>query len=171
MKNWLILLLLGILSIVAGFLALFNPFAASLTANLIAGWSFVVIGILQVWEAFREEGWGGRIWALLLGLITLVLGVSLVAHPLQGIVALTIVAGVMFLASGVAKVILSFQLPSPLKWALLLSGVVSAILGFMVLSNMPSSAVVTLGLLLAVELLSNGAALVALAFARKQIEA
>ncbi|MDP2493180.1 DUF308 domain-containing protein [Shimia thalassica] len=171
MGNWLLLMIAGILSIVAGFVALANPFGASLLATTIAGWSFVILGILQVFAAFGVEGFGGKIWALLLGVVAVVLGVNILGEPLQGMLALTIVVGIMFVMSGVFKVIFGFGLEGSMKWALVLSGVVSLVLGAMVLSNIPGSAVVALGVLLAVELLSNGMSMIAMSLAVKDADA
>lgn len=168
MSNWFVLLITGILFIVAGIVALVNPFAATVTANMIVGWSCIILGIMQIFEGVRADDWGGRLWSLLLGVVALLLGIALIRNPLEGIVALTIVVGVLFLVSGIAKMVVGFRVhDKSLKWAVVLSGLLSVILAFMVLSNMPGSAVVTLGVLLAVELLSNGISATALAMARK----
>lgn len=168
MNNWVTMLIIGVLSLIAGLMAMFNPFGASLVATAIAGWSFAILGVLQIFDGVRAEGWGGKLWAILLGVIALFLGINILGEPLQGMVALTVVVGFMFAVSGIFKVIVGFAVPSsPLKWAVLVSGAVSLVLGFMVLSNIPGSAVVALGVLLAVELLSNGVSMIALALSRK----
>jgi len=168
MNNWIVLLVIGILSVVAGIVALLNPFAASVTVNLIAGWSFIVLGILQIIEAIRAEGWGGKLWTLLLGVVALLVGVNLVGRPLEGLVTLTIVVGIMFLTSGAFKLIVGFRVhDKTLKWAVVISGAISALLGVWVLTNLERSAVVALGIMLAVELLSNGVSAISLAMSRK----
>jgi uncharacterized membrane protein HdeD (DUF308 family) len=74
------------------------------------------------------------------------------------------VAGIFFLATGVTKIFLSFGLRGTgYLWVVLLSGIVSVVLGIMVLSNFPYSAATILGILLAVELISTGIANIALA--------
>ena len=90
MKNWVLLLIVGILFVLAGIAALLNPFAASMTVSFIAGWSFIIVGVLQMIEAINAEGWGGKLWSLLLGVVSLLVGISLVANPLSGMVPLTI---------------------------------------------------------------------------------
>lgn len=168
MNNWVVLLVIGVLSVIAGIVALLNPFAASVTVNLIAGWSFIILGVLQIIEAIRAEGWGGKLWTLLLGVVALFVGVNLVGKPLEGMVTLTIVLGIMFLISGAFKLIVGFRIhDNMLKWTVVISGVISALLGFMVLTNLPGSAVIALGVMLAVELLSNGVSAISLAMSRK----
>jgi len=70
---------LGFLSIIAGVLAILNPFPASFVAVKLAGWAFLIIGGLQIIEAFRAMGWGGRIWALAIGVLALIAGINPVA--------------------------------------------------------------------------------------------
>ena len=48
MKSWFLWLILGILMIAAGVFALFNPLAATLTAEQLAAWLFLFGGILQI---------------------------------------------------------------------------------------------------------------------------
>lgn len=160
--SWLFLIVLGVLSILAGLFAFFNPFAASVAATLIAGWAFLLIGALQIVAAIQAEGWGARLWAVLFGVVALLLGVNLVAQPLEGVLALTLVAGILFVASGVFKLFTAFGLEGNLRWAVLISAVASLILGGIVLLYFPESAFVTLGVLLAMELIANGIALVAM---------
>ena len=62
---------------------------------------------------------------------------------------------------------LSSTAQTPLRWALILSGAVSLLLGAMILSNFPQSAALVLGVYLAVELISNGVSLIVLSLARK----
>jgi uncharacterized membrane protein HdeD (DUF308 family) len=50
---------------------------------------------------------------------------------------------------------------------MILAGIVSLVLGGMILANFPQSALVVLGIFLAVELISNGVSLIVLALSRK----
>ncbi len=52
MGKWVFLVLLGIVSIIAGILAILNPFPASFVAVKLAGWAFLIIGGLQIIECF-----------------------------------------------------------------------------------------------------------------------
>ncbi len=165
MQSWIVWMVAGCVMIAGGVLALLNPLAATLTAEQIAAWIFVLAGILQAVAAFQAERRGARVWAILLAVAFLALGLSLLTNPLAGIVALTIVVASAFLVSGIAKVAVAFSLRgSRLFWPLLGSGAISLVLAFMVFFNLPQSATVLLGVLLAVELLASGATIASYAY-------
>ena len=156
-------IILGIISILAGLLALANPRAATLTAEQLAGWAFLILGVLQFIAIFQQRDWSGRIWSLLLAAAFTILGLSLLANPLAGIVSLTITAAVMFLFTGIAKIVMSFSLrDTGAFWPVMLSGAVSLLLAVMIFANFPASVASILGILLAVELISSGASMIAL---------
>ncbi|RJE84880.1 HdeD family acid-resistance protein [Paracoccus onubensis] len=158
--------ILGGLSIIAGGLALANPLAATLTAERLAGWSFLFIGILEMIAMFRQQSWRGRIWAILAGLALAILGIMLLTRPLAGILSLTFIVAILFLTVGMVKIAMAFALGrSTAFWMILLSGALSVILAVMIFVNFPASAATILGVLLAVELISNGISLIALSIA------
>ena len=164
MTGWILWLLIGVITLLGGFFALINPFAATLAATTLAAWVFIITGVLQIVGVFQTEGWGARLWGLILALAFLWLGISILANPLQGVISLTLVAGLIFAATGIAKIIFAFRIRGSghFIWVLL-SGAVSLILSVMVFTNFPQSAAVLLGVLLAVELISTGVTLISFA--------
>jgi membrane protein HdeD len=168
MSNWLFLVVLGVVSAVAGLLALFNPFPASLAVLQFVGIAFLIIGAGQVFEAFRAEGWGGKIWSLLLGVIAVLVGINLLARPLEGLITLSFVLAAMFIASGIFKLVVGWRIHMlQLRYAVLISGLASLLIGLIIFANFPASAATSLGILLGVELLSNGISAIAMGYSRK----
>ena len=168
MKGWIWWFISGLLSLLGGLFALANPLAATLTAELLTGYLFIAVGAMMLVSIFSDTKWGSRILSLLLGLALLLLGFSLVSDPLKGIVSLTIVVAVMMLIAGVFRIILAFGASdSGARVILILAGLVSLVLGAMILLNFPWSAAVVLGILLAVELISNGISLIVVSLAAK----
>ena len=168
MSNWILLTVLGALSIAAGILALINPFPASIAAAQITAWAFLILGVIQVFEAFSAESWGGKLWTLLLGAVAFIVGVNLLANPLAGVISLTLLLGIMFFISGLFKFIVGLKIhKSEFKYAVIISGLISLAIGLMILSNFPASAATSLGILLGIELISNGVSAVALGLSRK----
>jgi len=156
-SSWIWMALFAVISLVGGVLALMNPFAATLAATLMAGWAFIFLGVLQLIQSFQVQGWSGFLWALLLGLVTLLVGLSLVFNPLAGMVSLTLLVAVLFLVTGILKIMYAFSLRPISGWGwVLASGVISLVLGIMILGDFPWAAMSVLGILLGIELLSNG---------------
>jgi len=84
-----------------------------------------------------------------------------------GLIKLTMVLGVLFLVSGAFKFFVGWGIQrSELKVAVILSGLASLLIGFIILSNFPASAATSLGILLGIELISNGVSAIALGWSR-----
>lgn len=165
MSSRILWIIMGVISIIAGIFALANPLAATLTAEQLAGWAFLIIGIIELIAAFRDTS-SGKIWAILLGVAFILLGISLLANPLAGVISLTLAVATLLLVAGVFKVIWSFQLRGTgAFWLVLLSGLLSLLLAIMIFGNFPASALSILGILLAIELISSGASMIALSSA------
>jgi uncharacterized membrane protein HdeD (DUF308 family) len=164
-SSWIWLAILGAISLIGGILALLNPFAATFAAVLLAGWTFILYGALQIIQSFSVRGWGGFLWSLLLGVLTAVVGVSLLANPLGGAISLTILVAVLFLVLGAVKVMYGISLRPVAGWGFaVLSGIISILLAILIFSDFPAAAATILGILLAIELLSNGVFLLFVAF-------
>ena len=170
MKTSTILILLGAFFALGGILALANPFAASLAVATLVGVVFLIGGAVQLWFAFRDTAQPHRLWNGFVGLMGVVAGVFLLADPLGGAVSLTLLLAVLFLLTGAARVAGAFALRgSPLFWLLLLSGAASVLLGVLILIWFPEAASSLLGLLLGLELVAEGAALIALGIAARKL--
>lgn len=156
-RTWTWMVALAVICIVGGFMALLNPFGATILAVVLAGWIFLMQGVIQVVHAFRVRDWPGFIWSLGLGVLSLIVGVVLVADPLAGSVSLTLLVAVLLLMTGAAKTMFALALKPASGWIwVLASGLISALLGVMILAGLPASAATILGLLLGIELVSNG---------------
>jgi len=156
-RSWTWMAVLAVICIIGGFLALLNPFGATIFAVTLAGWVFLIQGVIQIIHAFRVRDWPGFIWSLGIGVLSLLVGVILVADPLAGAIPLTLLVAVLFLATGVAKIMFALSLKPASGWVwVLVSGLVSAALGVLILAGLPASATTILGLLLGIELVSNG---------------
>lgn len=172
MKNKILWILMAAISIIGGIYALANPVLASGVATIFVGWAFIALGIVQVITGFRAESTGAKIWTILLGALAVYLGITLLGHPLKGMMALTTMLAILFFVGGVAKIVLSFALEDRrFFWAVLISGIASVALAAIIFANWPVSAVSALGILLGVELISDGISSLAMAFSSDGEEA
>jgi uncharacterized membrane protein HdeD (DUF308 family) len=150
----------GIVLIAGGILALLAPFAVSIAITLIVGVSFLLGGLLNGWAALYFSD--GRFANAIFALLGLVLGISFLANPLGGLISLTVLVGLLFLVSGVVRLLLAWAgRDHPSFWLLLVSGAVSVLLGGLILSDV-GGATAFLGILLGIELLFAGIGLVTL---------
>jgi uncharacterized membrane protein HdeD (DUF308 family) len=146
---------LGVLSVVAGVIALGHVVLAGAISVLFLGWATLLGGVALVVSAIA--GWrdARRRWDLLLGVLLVVVGFGFVRNPGVGLLALTLLAGSMLVVGGIVRLVAAFQPDAP-RGLLLLSGGVTLLLGLMVLNRWPVSALWFLGTVLGVELIVDG---------------
>jgi membrane protein HdeD len=153
-------LLLGALSALAGVFVLGHVAFASLVSILFVGWMLLVGGIVLAVSAV--VGWSDPThrWDLASGALLAILGLGLVRNPGVGLLVLTLLAGSLLLLGGVVRLVAAFQDGAP-RAVLVINGVVTILLGMMVLLNWPVSAVWFLGTILGVQLVLDGITLAA----------
>ncbi|PUE11083.1 hypothetical protein B9Z51_01795 [Limnohabitans sp. T6-5] len=163
MSNSNYLMWLGVISLVLGFLALFNPVASTIAAEMIVAWSLMIVGIGQLVSAFNQKDGENRLGLGLLGVLGFFLGLYLIYRPVMGALTLTMIVALFILVEGLVKVYLALRFKgTPYFGGILLSAIVSILLAILILSNYPESAMTILGILLAVQLISIGINLLAL---------
>lgn len=169
MKLPTLFIILGALMVLGGVLALGNPFAASLAVTTLVGIFLLIGGAGQLWAAFSTPDDAYRMLHGFLGLMTLILGVMLTADPVAGTLSLTLIVGLLFLLNGTGRLGIAYRMGrSRYFWLLLVSGALSALIGVLVLGNIASAATSVLGILLGIQLLAEGAALIALGVIARQ---
>ena len=168
MADWLKWLLLGVLSIVFGVLALSHAVIFSLAVTTVVGALFLIAGVIQAVAGFWDEGVGSKILSILLGVLMAVLGYSFLSNPLAGTISLATLVTIFIAAGGVLRLAFAFQMKgTQVFWLMLVSGVLSLALAAYILFN-PAVTVALLGILLGVELIINGAGLIALALWKRR---
>src|SRR6476659_675286 len=91
--GWWLLLLIGVLSIAAGVTILIKPGDSLATLAVIAGIFLLVDGILEL-AASLMGGPQSRGSLALLGVLTAIVGVLRVRHPIAGIAAVALLIGI-----------------------------------------------------------------------------
>ena len=148
---------LGVLLIGLGLLAIVLPFFATLTVTFLLAWIFAIGGVAKLIDAYQHRRSGRTGVKVLTGVLSLLLGILLFANPLQGILSITLVLGIVVFIEGAIEVVLAFQMRPDANWAwVLVSGILSVILGVLIWSQWPSNAPWILGVLVGVSLLTTG---------------
>jgi uncharacterized membrane protein HdeD (DUF308 family) len=113
-KSWgkfLLWLLLGVLYIVAGFVTFENPLLAAALLTLLLGFSLVASGIMRIVLAFSMKEGTPWLWVALSGVITLLLGLVILAHwPVSGLYILGLFLGIDLVIAGASWIGIGFGL-------------------------------------------------------------
>ncbi len=148
---------LGAALMVLGLLAVLLPLVASLATTIALGWVMMLAGVSEAYHAFRNRRWAGSGWELVSAAVQVVAGALVVAFPVTGKLALTLILAVYFVCEGVLKIIRAVQHRSVLApgW-LVFDGLLALALGVMILLRWPGAAVWAIGLLVGINLLFSG---------------
>ncbi|HTL90060.1 MAG TPA: HdeD family acid-resistance protein [Leptolyngbya sp.] len=149
---------IAVLMIVLGVIAIAFPFVATIASTVAFGWIFIFAGIAQITYAFQSRGAGQAVWKMILGLLYLFAGIFVLANPLQGALAFTLVLGITIFVQGIIQVSMAVQMrriAPNWNWTLV-SGLIGIIFGIFIGSNSSSSAVWLIGTLVGVNLLFDG---------------
>jgi uncharacterized membrane protein HdeD (DUF308 family) len=163
--KWGWIVALGVVYVVAGFVALGSVVMATVASVLVVGVMMIVAGVAEIISAFQIKSWGKfLIWALL-GLLYIVAGFVTFENPLFAAVLLTLLLGASLVASGVVRIFLAFNMKreSPWTWVAL-SGVITLLLGLLILARWPINSIYILGLFLGIDLIMAGAGWIGLGF-------
>jgi len=156
-RNWGWLLALGIVFVILGFIGLGMTFAVTMASVLMFGILLLIGAGVQFVDAAKCKGWKGIILHVLIALLYLVAGISAIRDPLGASAMLTLLISGTLIIVGAARCIMAFQMRGFRNWFWpLLGGVVSIILGVVILANWPISGLWVIGLFVSVELVVNG---------------
>ncbi len=154
--GWWLLMLVGLLSIVAGVIILFKPGDSLATLAVIAGIFLLVDGILELADSFMR-GTENRGLVALLGVLTAIVGVLLIRHPVGGVAAVALLIGLWLIAIGVIRFVTAFGEPENRGWHAL-AGIVELVAGIVIVAN-PNIGFATLALLVGIGFIFNGIAM------------
>jgi len=169
-QHWGLFLAEGIILVLLGLAAILLPPLATLAVTIVIGWIFLVSGILGLITTVMARHAPGFWWALVSAIIAIIAGVLLLAWPLTGVLSLTLVLIAFFVVEGVASILYAIEHRAQLtgRWGwMLVSGIVDLILAAIIFAGLPGTAEWALGLLVGINMLFGGSALIAMALAAR----
>jgi uncharacterized membrane protein HdeD (DUF308 family) len=162
-SGWIIAL--GVVYLIAGFIALGSVAMATVVSVLIVGIMMIVAGVVEVISAFQIKSWGKFLLWALLGVLYIVAGFVTFENPLLAAVLLTLILGASLVVSGIMRMVLAFSMKRETPWIwVALSGVITLLLGLLILARWPVSSLYILGLFLGIDLIMAGAGWIGLGF-------
>lgn len=170
--HWKLFFAEGVVLVLLGCGALLLPLLAGLAVTLLFGWLFLLLGATGLASTFAMRHAPGFWWSLLSALLSIVLGGWLLVFPGIGLISLTYLLIAFFVAEGIVTIMYALDHRRELtqRWGwMLLSGVVDLFVAFLILIGLPGSFGWALGLIVGINLLFGGAAMISMALAAKEI--
>jgi uncharacterized membrane protein HdeD (DUF308 family) len=164
--GWWLFGLIGVLSLAAGVIVLFKPGESLPTLAVIAGIFMLVDGTFEIASAFFR-GTPNRGLVALLGVITAIVGVLLIRHPIAGVAAVALLIGLWLIAVGVIRFVTAFEEAKERFWHAI-AGLVEILAGIVIVST-PQIGFATLALLVGIAFILNGMALMVLGWNMQEV--
>jgi len=169
-EHWALFLIEGIILVILGIAAIALPPIATLAFTIIIGWVFLISGVVGLFTTFWARHVPGFWWSLISAIIGIAAGVVLLLWPITGTLSLTLVLIAFFVVEGIVSIMYAIEHRNQLtgRWGwMLVSGIIDLILAGIIFAGLPGTAVWALGLLVGINMLFGGAALIAMALAAR----
>lgn len=168
-KNAGRMITLGVIAVIAGFLALAMPWASGVGVAVAVGVALIFGGTARMIGAFSAGSFGRGTLAFIGAALTLVAGMIMVARPDYGLATLTLVLGAFLITDGIFGAVLAFQVKPAKGWGwMLLSAAMSLLLGFLLLKEWPLTGLWAIGTLFGIHLTFEGFAMISIGSAAKK---
>ncbi len=169
-ENWVMFLVEGIILVILGIAAIALPPIATLAFTISIGWVFLISGVVGLVSTFWARHVPGFWWSLISAIIGIAAGVVLLLWPITGTLSLTLVLIAFFVVEGIVSIMYAIEHRNQLtgRWGwMLVSGIIDLILAGIIFAGLPETAVWALGLLVGINMLFGGGALIAMALAAR----
>jgi uncharacterized membrane protein HdeD (DUF308 family) len=155
--KWGWVVALGAVYLITGLVALGSVVLATVASVLVVGVMMIIAGIAEVINAFQLKTWGRFLLWALLGVLYIVAGFVAFENPVLAAVVLTLMLGASLVASGIMRIFLAFSMKRETPWSwVAVSGLITLLLGLLILARWPINSVYILGLFLGIDLIIAG---------------
>ncbi len=171
--HWRLFLLQGVIMILLGGLAVAAPALATIAVDIYVGWLFLISGTIGFVAMFSARDISGFFWTFATALLSVVVGALLIWTPVEGALSLTVVLTAFFIMEGVlqAAASLVYRRAVPESWGwMFASGLADLALAAIIIAGWPGSAAWTLGLIVGINLVTSGWAIVMMALAARSVD-
>ena len=132
------------------------PFLSATALALSIGVIAAVAGVTQLLRIGQAEGAKGKAFRALSGVFYLVAGVWVVAYPVESEVSLTLFVGLLLLFEGVMELAAAAASQAQARGLVLADGLVTALLGGLLVAEWPSDSLWAVGTLFGISLFFTG---------------
>jgi uncharacterized membrane protein HdeD (DUF308 family) len=159
--GWFLALGIGLLAL--GVAAVARAVTATVVSMVFFGWLLVLAGAIEVVQAVAVGHWAGFFQHLFGAVLFLVAGFIMVFRPLITAEVLTLFMALFFLIGGLFQLIGAAWVGLPGWGWSAVDGVITFVLGLLVLAQWPASGLWVIGLFLGIDLIFYGLAWIAIA--------
>jgi uncharacterized membrane protein HdeD (DUF308 family) len=160
---WGWFLALGICVVILGIAAIVRSMVATVASMLFFGWLLVLAAGIEIAQAVLVGHWAGFFQHLLAAILFGIVGLLLVMRPLKSAEVLTLFIGLFFLVGGLFQIIAPIAVALPGWGWQVADGLITLLLGVLVLAEWPASGLWVIGLFIGIDLIFYGGAWIALA--------
>jgi uncharacterized membrane protein HdeD (DUF308 family) len=147
----------GVLSTALGVAALVLTETATIASVLMIGVFMMIAGVIEIGIGMRTRTWGGLLFWEAAGLVYLIAGLFAVALPELASVFITLMLGAGLIATGLVRVFLGVKMTGTRsRGAVVVAGLVTTLLGVLIVARWPDSSAFVLGLFLGIDLVVYG---------------
>lgn len=167
-NNWGWFVIVGAILVILGFLALSYEFIATVFSVYFIGTLLIIAGIVQALHSFKLKGFGQTaLWAVM-GVLYIIAGILSFTQPIAVSTAFTLIIAFLLIVSGITQIINALNNKGFPKWGWwLFSGIITFVLGLLILIGWPSNSLWVLGMFLGIDLIFQGWAYIAVGLAIK----
>jgi uncharacterized membrane protein HdeD (DUF308 family) len=147
---------LGVLLIILGTIASGAAVATTLVSVMMLGGILACAGVALVVLSFVSGKWSGFLLTLTAGVLSGMVGITMLSAPLSGAVAITLMVGTVLVAVGLFRTIASLIMRFPNWGWSFFSGITSLVLGGLLLKDWQTASLLFLGLYVGIDLIIHG---------------
>lgn len=166
-KSWKWLMVIGVLTLLLGFVGVVMNATMTIVSILFVGFFVLFGGVIHFIDALITEGWKNKILPALIAVMYITTGILMIKYPAASAAWFTLFIGAFLLIVGGFRSWIGIQMQGEVKgwgWTVC-SGVIAILLGILIFAQWPVSGLWMIGLFISLELIMHGAATIAVAFA------
>ena len=168
-EYWGWFLAFGVGLLLLGVIAVVRSVTATIVSMLFFGWLLVLACGIEVAQAILVGHWAGFFHHLVAAVLFGVTGFLIVTRPVLSAEVATMLMALFFLVSGLFQFIGAIWVALPGWGWQVADGIITVVLGILVLAQWPASGLWVIGLFIGIDLIFYGGAWIALALALRAL--
>lgn len=155
-RKWGWYFALGVFLVLLGAIASGMAVATTIFSVVALGWILLAAGAGLVFLSFLTGNWSGFLLTLAAGALSAITGFAILSAPLSGAAAITLVVGTILVVAGIFRSVSAIIMQFPNWGWSVFSGIISLLLGAILLGSWQTAAFWFIGLYIGIDLIIHG---------------